>query len=77
MFTTLVAILCHALNGVPLCEEAFVADSRTDPQLNWTSCQVQAQLGIAAWLKTNPKYRDWTLQSWKCVPGHYEIGRRA
>lgn len=77
MFVTLVVVLCHALNGAPLCVEEIVTNSNMDARLNWISCQVQAQPGIAEWLKANPKYRGWTLQRWKCVPGHYDIGRRA
>ena len=77
MLVTLVAILCHALGGTPLCVEEIVTDSNMDARLNWMSCQVQAQGGIAEWLKANPKYHDWTLQSWKCVPGHYETAKRA
>ena len=76
MFVTLVAILCHSLDGTPLCrgDRHQLRDGR---RLNWMSCQVHAQPGIAEWLKANPKYQGWTLQRWKCVPGHYDVGRRA
>lgn len=75
MLVTLVAVLCHALvaHGPEVCVEQIVADSNLDPRLNWMSCQVGAQQGIAAWLADNPKYRDWRLAKWKCVPGHYVV----
>jgi hypothetical protein len=33
-------------------------------------CQVHAQAGIAEWLQTGP-YREWKLQSYKCIVGKY------
>jgi len=79
MFITLVAVLCHTLAGMPepVCVEEIVTDSAMDGRLTWVSCQIDAQAGIAAWLSDNPEYRNWTLARWKCVPGHYAIGKRA
>ena len=28
MYATLVAILCHSLNGIPLCQEAVIAETK-------------------------------------------------
>ena len=48
MFTTLVAVLCHALvAGADVCIDEVVTDSYLDPRLTWISCQVMAQPGVA------------------------------
>ena len=73
MFTTLVAVLCHALvAGADVCVDEVVTDSYLDPRLTWISCQVMAQPGIAEWMRTKPNYHNWRLARWKCVPGKYE-----
>jgi hypothetical protein len=33
---------------------------------------IQGQIGVAKWMSEHPIYRaDWTLQRYKCAPGHY------
>jgi len=65
MLITLVAILC---NG-QLCLEKVVTN--TDQSgITMTACQVNAQIGIAAWLANGP-YRQWRLQGYRCVMGNY------
>ena len=41
-----------------------------------TACQVNGQIGIAEWLTKGP-YREWRLQSYKCVAGTYTPKREA
>jgi hypothetical protein len=65
MLITLVAILCDS----QLCLEKVVTTSDLSG-ITMTACSVHAQLGIAEWLAKGP-YRDWTLQSYKCVMGKY------
>jgi hypothetical protein len=65
MLVTLVAILC---NG-QLCLEKVVTTSEQSG-ITMTACQVSAQMGIAEWLASGP-YREWRLQSYKCVVGKY------
>ncbi len=72
MFVTIVAFLCLG----PLCTEEIVTTS-DQSEINWQTCQLFAQHGIAEWLKNNPKYHNWTLQKWRCIPGHYSPGGRA
>jgi hypothetical protein len=59
MLITLVAIL---RNG-QVCLEKVVMSTMT-------ACQVNAQIGIAAWLANGP-YHEWRLKSYKCVLGNY------
>jgi hypothetical protein len=95
MYVTLVAIRCHALNGVPLCQERVIAETRYDaevgkifdpetherfapipePGLGMSDCKYHAQAEIAKWIGANEP-ASWARE-WKCVPGHYEIARRA
>ena len=92
MLTTLVAVLCHALSGVPapVCLEEIVTTSDyptlagkadapiTVPGLTFQACQINGQAAIAEWMSEHPLYHSgWWLERWKCVPGHYEIGKRA
>ena len=59
MFTTLVAVLCHALvAGADVCIDEVVTDSYLDPRLTWISCQVMAQPGIAEWMRTSTTLAD-------------------
>lgn len=71
MLVTLVAILCHG----PLCEEKVVTNSEQS-NITMTSCQIQGQMGIAAWLANGP-YHEWRLQSYKCILGQYVPKRQA
>ncbi|WP_316164735.1 MULTISPECIES: hypothetical protein [unclassified Bradyrhizobium] len=65
MLVTLVAMLC---NG-QLCMEKVVTNSEMSG-ITMTSCAVSAQIGIADWMSKGP-YREWHLQSYKCVAGKY------
>lgn len=76
MFTTIVAILCHALNGVPVCAEEIVTDTALSG-VTFQQCLIGGELGISQWMADSPLYRSWQLKSWKCVPGHYVIPGRA
>ena len=74
MFVTLVAILC---NTSSLCVEEIVTDSSLS-DITWQECQIHGQIGIMNWMASDPRYRvNWTVESYKCVPGHYEIRGRA
>ena len=65
MLVTLVALLC---NG-QLCLEKVVTNS-DQSGITMMGCQANAQIGIADWLANGP-YREWKLQSYKCVIGNY------
>jgi hypothetical protein len=65
MLVTLVAVLCNS----QLCLEKVVTTSEQSG-ITMTACQVNAQIGIADWLANGP-YREWKLQSYKCVMGKY------
>ena len=73
MFVTLVAVLCHVLPGARGdCVEEIVTDSSLS-NITFQSCLIQGQIGIASWMSEHPIYRaNWTLQRYKCAPGHYE-----
>jgi len=71
MFTTVVAILCHALSAnVPACVEEVVTDTAMSG-VTMQACQMGGQIGISKWMAGHPVYRSWVLQGWKCVAGHY------
>jgi hypothetical protein len=78
MFVTLVAILCHVLQGGPgNCVEEIVTDSNLS-SITVQSCLIQGQIGIANWMSEHPIYHaNWTLQRYKCAPGHYQLHVRA
>jgi hypothetical protein len=65
MLVTLVALLC---NG-QVCLEKVVTNS-DQSSISMMDCQVHAQVGIAEWLQNGP-YREWRLESYKCVLGKY------
>jgi hypothetical protein len=65
MLVTLVAVLCNS----QLCLEKVVTTSEQSG-ITMPACQVNAQIGIADWLAHGP-YREWKLQSYKCVVGKY------
>jgi hypothetical protein len=90
MFVTLVAVLCHTLAHIsaPACVEEIVTDSNftaiagkadapiSMPSMTFTQCQVEGQIVVSKWMAEHPKYKSgWQLNRWKCVPGHYEIGK--
>jgi hypothetical protein len=91
MFTTLVAVLCHSLAGIPspICVEEVVTDTNftmlagkvddpiSMPGINMNQCLIEAQKYISDWMGKHPVYHSWQLASWKCVPGHYQVGKRA
>ena len=72
MFVTLVAILCHVSPGPSgVCVEEIVTDS-SKSDISFQSCMIQGQIGVAKWMSEHPIHRaDWTLQRYKCAPGHY------
>ena len=70
---TLVATFCLNI----LCNEVIITDSNKDESLNWMSCQIEAQQGIAEWLRHSTEYASWRLAKWKCVPGKYELHDRS
>jgi hypothetical protein len=78
MFVTLVAVLCHVLPGGPGdCVEEIVTDSNQS-NITFQSCVIQGQIGIAKWMSEHPIYHaNWTLQRYKCAPGHYELHVKA
>jgi hypothetical protein len=65
MLVTLVALLC---NG-QICLEKVVTNS-DQSNISMMDCQVHAQVGIAEWLQNGP-YREWRVESYKCVLGKY------
>ena len=69
MLVTLVALICNA----SLCMEKVVTDSNISG-ITMASCAMNGQIGIADWLAHGP-YRDWRLERYKCVAGHYEPKR--
>jgi hypothetical protein len=81
---TLVAVLCHHLAGMPhpVCVDevvptdfAMMAGKVNDPvqvPFTWGYCEIHGQELVADWMNHNPKYRNWRLAAWKCVPGQYE-----
>lgn len=76
MFITIVAILC-SLTIQGSCVEEIVTDSNMDPDVTFQGCQIYGQAGIAKWMSESPLYHSkWRLDSWKCIPGHYEIRGR-
>jgi hypothetical protein len=78
MFVTLVAVLCHVLpGGSGDCVEEIITDSNLS-SITFQSCAIQGQIGIAKWMSEHPIYRaNWTLQRYKCAPGHYELHSKA
>jgi hypothetical protein len=78
MFVTLVAVLCHVLPGGPRdCVEEIVSDS-SQSNITFQSCMIQGQIGITKWMSEHPVYRtNWTLDRYKCAPGHYQLHVKA
>lgn len=77
MYATVVATLCHLLAaGVPVCVEEVVVASETQ-EVSMTECNIHGQLGVTKWMAEHPVYHAWQLRQVKCVPGHYDVPRRA
>jgi hypothetical protein len=78
MFVTLVAVLCHLSQGTTGgCVEEIITDS-SQSEITFQSCMIQGQIGISKWMSEHPIYRtDWTLQRYKCAPGHYQLHVKA
>jgi hypothetical protein len=78
MFVTLVAVLCHLSQGTQGgCVEEIITDS-SQSEITFQSCMIQGQIGISKWMSEHPIYRtDWTLQRYKCAPGHYQLHVKA
>jgi hypothetical protein len=72
MFVTLVAVLYHVSPGPSgACVEEIVTDS-SKSDISFQSCMIEGQIGVAKWMSEHPIYHaDWTLQRYKCAPGHY------
>lgn len=91
MFVTVVAVLCHlavvhptiAPAGDCTAEEAsveeIVTDTSMDDTVDFFSCQIHGQIGVADWKAHHPLYHSdtWRVARIKCAPGHYEIRGRA
>jgi hypothetical protein len=76
VFVTVVVVLCHLLFSV--CVEEIVTDSVMTPEMTFQQCVIGAQGLLALWISEHPAYRTgWRIDRYKCVPGHYEIKRRA
>lgn len=74
MFVTLVAVL---ISSTGLRVEEIVTDSALS-DITWQECQIHGQMGIIEWMRHDPRYHaNWKVESYKCVPGHYEIKGRA
>jgi hypothetical protein len=87
MIVTVVAVMCHMMVEQPTiapdrdctAEEArveeIVTSSDMDPNVDFMSCMIHAQLGLADWKVKHPIYfkPSWRVGRVKCVPGHYEI----
>src|SRR6266403_5780098 len=59
------------------CVEEIVTDSNQS-NITLQSCMIQGQIGIAKWMSEHPIYHaNWTLQRYKCAPGHYELHVKA
>jgi hypothetical protein len=82
MFVTLVAVLCHVMPagagaGAGDCVEEIVSDS-SQSNITFQSCMIQGQIGITKWMSEHPVYRtNWTLDRYKCAPGHYQLHVKA
>ena len=88
MFVTIVAVFCHfspagpsagspAPVGPADCVEEIVTDS-DQSSITFQSCMIQGQIGIAKWMSEHPIYHaNWTLQRYKCAPGHYQLRVKA
>ena len=73
MFVTLVAVLCQI--STAYCVEEIVTDSSVS-SITFMDCQVHGQQGVIQWLSEHSKYKDWRLERYKCIPGHYEVRGR-
>jgi hypothetical protein len=79
MFVTVVAIVCRILVGGHVCQEDIVTDSNLTSGLTLWDCNGGAQAPLAKWKAEHPVYRSeaYTIEGYKCVPGHYELRGRA
>lgn len=71
MFVTVVAVLCHL--SARDCTEVVVTNSNLDAGINFQSCLIGGQAGLAQWKSAHPIYRsdDWYVARYKCVAGVY------
>jgi hypothetical protein len=69
---------CRSLSCFPGdCVEEIVTNSNLS-SITFQSCTIQGQIGIAKWMSEHPIYHaNWTLQRYKCAPGHYELHVKA
>jgi hypothetical protein len=84
---TLVALLCHQLNGIPVCVEEIVPQSEIERQagkieaplpmagMSELECQVSALPLVAKWVGAHPVYRTWTVVGWQCARDYVPKGR--
>jgi len=85
MYATLVAIVCHSLSNVALCQEAIIGETKYGalagkvddpiqiPGIAMRECEMHAQLSVAEWLEQN--HPTWWTKEIKCVPGRYVLKR--
>lgn len=74
MFVTLAVVLCHLHLGETACFEEIVTDSGMTPSLTFSGCLTGSQAPLAKWKSEHTVYRDprYTIDRYKCVPGHYK-----
>lgn len=68
MLITLAVLVC---NGA-LCMEKIAGQN---DQASLMSCWMQSQVIISDWKRNNPQYSDWTVKSYRCVSGDFELKR--
>lgn len=87
MIVTVVAVMCHLMVAKPTlapdtdctAEEAkveeIVTDSTMDEHVDFMSCMIHGQLGVADWKSKHPIYfkPDWRVARIKCEPGRYIV----
>lgn len=70
MITTVVAVLCHSLAGIPaVCHEEIVAQQNMPMQ----QCMM-GQPELADW-KEKSRFRgeQWHIARIRCIPGDYQV----
>ncbi|MCI0563392.1 MAG: hypothetical protein MN733_33370 [Nitrososphaera sp.] len=65
----LIATICYMLDGVPLCQDELIAQTRFDNlPVEQVYCGSAAEIVIALFLKTSPEYKgkEVEVMTWKC-----------
>lgn len=87
MFVTVVAVMCKLLVAAPTVApdrdctaeetsiEEIVTDSSMDERIDFQSCMIHGQIGVADWKSKHPIYvkDSWRVARIKCAPGHYVL----